>query len=150
MNKYICGVLVFCSLNYGPGPYVPAPPSWTKPFNSQEFLDNMMKNSLSRFNQPEDAKRYAKFFSAEKYGWGASQFSCLNTLWTKESNWRWNSVNKSSGASGIPQRLPGDHPIPTKWRSSAKLQVQWGLNYIKKRYSTPCGAWGAFQAKGWY
>ncbi len=39
--------------------------------------------------------------------WGRDQYSCLVALWERESNWRWNALNKSSGAYGIPQSLPG-------------------------------------------
>jgi hypothetical protein len=31
----------------------------------------------------------------------------LEKLWTGESGWRWNAENRSSGAYGIPQALPG-------------------------------------------
>jgi hypothetical protein len=36
------------------------------------------------------------------------------------------------------------------WRTNAVPQIRWGLNYIKSRYSTPCGAWDHSQATGWY
>ena len=39
-------------------------------------------------------------------GWGGDQFSCLVSLWNKESGWRTNAANPS-GAYGIPQALPG-------------------------------------------
>ena len=39
-------------------------------------------------------------------GWGSDQFSCLVSLWNKESGWRTDAAN-SSGAYGIPQALPG-------------------------------------------
>ena len=35
-------------------------------------------------------------------GWGDSEFSCLVALWNKESGWRVNAYNASSGAYGIP------------------------------------------------
>lgn len=85
-------------------------------------------------------------------GWGDDQFQCLDNLWTRESNWRHTAENKSSGAYGIPQSLPGSKmgSVASDWRTNPATQIEWGLNYIKGRYATPCGAWGAFQSKGWY
>jgi hypothetical protein len=85
---------------------------------------------------------------ASKYGWGADQFSCLNSLWNRESGWRVHAANPS-GAYGIPQALPGSK-MGAGWQNSARVQVAWGLGYIKSRYGTPCGAWSHSQSTGWY
>jgi hypothetical protein len=81
-----------------------------------------------------------------------TQFGCLVKLWDRESGWRTTAGNPSSGAYGIPQALPGSKMASagSDWRTSAKTQIKWGLGYIKGRYSNPCGAWSAFQSKGWY
>jgi hypothetical protein len=73
-------------------------------------------------------------------------------LWNKESGWRVDAENRSSGAYGIPQALPGSKmaSIAADWRTNPATQITWGLNYVAGRYSTPCGAWSSFQAKGWY
>ncbi|WP_336205601.1 transglycosylase SLT domain-containing protein [Nonomuraea sp. LPB2021202275-12-8] len=87
-----------------------------------------------------------------KRGWAASQFSCLARLWAKESGWNHRAGNRSSGAYGIPQALPG-HKMATKgrdWRTNPRTQIAWGLSYIKQRYGTPCRAWGHFQSHNWY
>jgi hypothetical protein len=84
-------------------------------------------------------------------GW-SSQFSCLDALWTRESDWRWNASNPSSGAYGIPQALPGSKMAANgaDWRTNAATQIAWGLDYIGGRYGTPCGAWSHSQSYGWY
>lgn len=82
------------------------------------------------------------------YGWGDDQFSCLVSLWNHESGWRVTASNPS-GAYGIPQALPGSKMGPG-WESNASVQISWGLGYISSRYSTPCGALGTWQSKGWY
>jgi len=82
------------------------------------------------------------------YGFGEDQWPCLFQLWTRESGWRVTASNPS-GAYGIPQALPGSKMGPG-WQNDASVQIQWGLGYIKGRYGTPCGAWAAFNAKGWY
>ncbi|WP_245679245.1 lytic transglycosylase domain-containing protein [Actinomadura hibisca] len=87
------------------------------------------------------------------YGFGGSgQFACLVKLWNKESGWRVNAANPSSGAYGIPQALPGSKMASagSDWRTNARTQIKWGLGYIKGRYGTPCGAWSHSQSVGWY
>ncbi|MDR1428307.1 MAG: ubiquitin-like domain-containing protein [Bifidobacteriaceae bacterium] len=80
------------------------------------------------------------------------QFKCLVALWDRESHWNTTAANKYSGAYGIPQALPGSKMASAgdDWRTNPKTQIKWGLGYIKGRYDTPCGAWSAFQSKGWY
>jgi uncharacterized protein YabE (DUF348 family) len=84
-------------------------------------------------------------------GWGGDQFSCLVSLWNKESGWRTDAANPS-GAYGIPQALPGDKMATAgaDWQTSASTQITWGLNYISGVYGTPCAAWGHSQATNWY
>jgi uncharacterized protein YabE (DUF348 family) len=100
---------------------------------------------------PNEARALAKSMVANK-GWSESEYNCLNNLWTKESNWRVTAENRSSGAYGIPQSLPGTKmaSVAADWRTNAKTQITWGLQYIQGRYSTPCGAWAHSQRKGWY
>jgi hypothetical protein len=85
-------------------------------------------------------------------GWGESEYSCLVSLWKKESSWNVYASNKSSGAYGIPQALPGSKmaSVGADWATNPATQITWGLGYITARYSTPCGAWGTSQARGWY
>ncbi|WP_213283919.1 G5 domain-containing protein, partial [Cellulomonas hominis] len=100
---------------------------------------------------PGSAQELGKQMAAER-GWGDDQFACLLQLWNKESGWRIDAENRSSGAYGIPQALPGSKmaSIAADWRTNPATQITWGLNYVAGRYSTPCGAWSAFQSKGWY
>lgn len=93
-------------------------------------------------------KRLAQTTMAARYDWCGDQFSCLHTLWTKESGWRVNAHNPS-GAHGIPQALPGSK-MGKGWQSNPKTQIDWGLRYIKKRYGTPCQALGFWKAHNWY
>lgn len=85
-------------------------------------------------------------------GWGTDQFACLVQLWQKESGWRVNAANSSSGAYGIPQALPGSKMASAgaDWQTNAATQITWGLGYISGRYGTPCGAWSHSQSVGWY
>ena len=85
-------------------------------------------------------------------GWTEGQFGCLDSLWTKESGWRWNANNGSSGAYGIPQSLPGSKmaTVASDWDTNPITQITWGLTYISNRYGSPCSAWGHSQAFNWY
>lgn len=86
------------------------------------------------------------------YGFSVkAQYGCLNSLWTRESNWRYNAAN-ASGAYGIPQALPGSKMATAgpNWQTDPTTQIKWGLGYIKNMYGTPCGAWDHELAYGWY
>ncbi len=86
------------------------------------------------------------------HGWSESEFACLDALWTRESNWRVNASNGSSGAYGIPQALPGSKMASAgpDWQTNPATQIAWGLGYVSGRYGTPCGAWSFFQSHNWY
>lgn len=85
-------------------------------------------------------------------GWGDDQFACLVALWNRESGWRVNAYNPSSGAYGIPQSLPGNKMASAgdDWETNPATQITWGLGYIAGRYGTPCGAWDHSESRGWY
>lgn len=85
-------------------------------------------------------------------GWGEEQWTCLDSLWQKESNWNHQAQNRSSGAYGIPQSLPGSKmaSVGADWRTNPATQITWGLNYIEGRYGNPCGAWDHSKRKNWY
>lgn len=86
------------------------------------------------------------------YGWDSGQFSCLDSLWNRESGWNPYAKNSSSGAYGIPQALPGYKmaTIAGDWATNAETQIKWGLGYIRSSYGSPCGAWGHSESYGWY
>jgi uncharacterized protein YabE (DUF348 family) len=85
-------------------------------------------------------------------GWTGDQWQCLDSLFQKESGWNPSAQNKSSGAYGIPQALPGSKmgTVAADWQTNPATQITWGLNYIAGRYGTPCGAWSHSQSTGWY
>jgi hypothetical protein len=84
-------------------------------------------------------------------GWAPSEFSCLVSLWNKESGWNTHAANPS-GAYGIPQALPGSKMAAAgpDWQNSYQTQITWGLGYIAGSYGSPCGAWAHSQAVNWY
>jgi hypothetical protein len=86
------------------------------------------------------------------YGWDGSQFSCLDEIWTRESNWDPHAENSTSGAYGIPQALPGSKmsTYGADWSTNAETQIKWGLAYIRASYGSPCGAWYFWESHSWY
>jgi hypothetical protein len=86
------------------------------------------------------------------HGWKSDQFSCLDKLWTKESQWKVNADNPSSSAYGIPQALPGNRMAAygSDWRTNPVTQIKWGLDYIESAYGSPCNAWAHSVASNWY
>jgi hypothetical protein len=111
------------------------------------------------------ASNGAKYFDAEALaflttyskGWTVSEWKCLQNLWQHESHFNPKARNMSSGAYGIAQFLPttwGNYKVEKT--AEAKLQIQYGLHYIEKRYGSindPHGAknaWAFWQKHGWY
>lgn len=87
-----------------------------------------------------------------QFGFSSDQFSCLDSLWTKESGWNVSADNPSSSAYGIPQALPGEKMATAgaDWATNPATQIKWGLGYIRDSYGTPCSAWAHSQATNWY
>ncbi|NSX38506.1 hypothetical protein HTS88_19175 [Pseudarthrobacter oxydans] len=102
-------------------------------------------------NDPAGAQAYAAGQLAS-YGWAADQMQCLQTLWTKESDWTTTATNPSSGAYGIVQSLPAEKMASAgaDYLTNYRTQINWGLNYIQERYQSPCGALNFHYANNWY
>ena len=100
---------------------------------------------------PEGAQAIARSLMGS-YGWGDGEFSCLQSLWNRESGWNYQAQNASSGAYGIPQALPGSKmsSVADDWATNPATQITWGMGYIQGRYGTPCSAWAHSESVGWY
>jgi hypothetical protein len=85
-----------------------------------------------------------------EFGFDESQFSCLDSLYVSESDWRVDADNPTSSAYGIPQALTQLHDLPADYMTSAESQIRWGLGYIQDTYGTPCSAWSFKQGNNWY
>jgi len=84
-------------------------------------------------------------------GWSGVQWTCLDSVWTRESGWGVSAQN-ASGAYGIPQASPGSKmaSVGADWRTNPATQIAWGLDYIAEAYGNPCGAWSFWQSHFWY
>jgi hypothetical protein len=108
-------------------------------------------------NTPEQNQALGQYLTAQR-GWVGDQWQCMDSLMTRESRWRHNADNPVSAARGIPQKMMSVHygaewrtsPTAAAWMADPEAQIEWGLDYIQRRYQTPCGAWSFFQNNGWY
>jgi hypothetical protein len=108
------------------------------------------KTSKESAMSPDKAlvKSYVEEMASTKYGWTGEQWLALDFILTKESGWRPEALNKSSGACSMFQAYPCSK-IPGDWKK-LENQVPWGLNYIKQRYGSPIAARSFWNQKGWY
>jgi hypothetical protein len=99
-----------------------------------------------------DPREMARQILKNKYNYGADQYSCFNFIIMRESKWDVHATNRSSGAYGIPQALPGTKmaTIASDWRTNPATQIIWGIEYMKKRYGSPCEAKVFKASHGWY
>ena len=128
-------------------------PAWTtvlSPVVNQQISVGTKTAPVGSTVPSGDAQQIAAGMVAA-HGWGSDQFSCLVSLWNKESGWRTDASN-SSGAYGIPQALPGSKMASagSDWQTNPATQISWGLGYIAGVYGTPCSAWAHSQQYNWY
>ncbi len=86
------------------------------------------------------------------FGFATGEMAALVPMWERESGWDYTAYNGGSGATGIPQALPGSKMATAgaDWRTNPATQIKWGLGYIKSTYGSPSSAWAFWQAHGWY
>jgi hypothetical protein len=121
-------------------------------FSSDLALVSSVSRQVELARTPLGAKKVAKSILLDEYGFSEKEYKCLNSLWTKESNWNYKARNKSSGAHGIPQALPASkmNVVSTDWRTNPVTQIRWGLRYISIRYETPCKALAKHKRSNYY
>jgi hypothetical protein len=90
-------------------------------------------------------------YALARLGGDGGQFSCLESLWGKESGWNPNAQNPTSTAYGIPQFLDSTWAgTGVAKTSDGYRQIDAGLIYIQQRYGSPCAAWAHSQQVNWY
>ena len=121
-------------------------------FSSELALVSTVSRQVELARTPLGAKKVAKSILLNEYGFSEKEYTCLDTLWTKESHWNYKARNKSSGAHGIPQALPASkmNVVSTDWRTNPVTQIRWGLRYISIRYETPCKALAKHKRSNYY
>jgi len=100
---------------------------------------------------PIEPKDYARSKTNEK------DFQCLIELWNRESRWNHKAISRTQDY-GIPQRHMPNHTNAQRkaFLRSPEKQIDWGLNYLRHRYSSELDASGICSGlahshrKGWY
>ncbi len=74
-------------------------------------------------------------------GIAPSDYMYVNYIVSRESGWNAAAINKSSGATGLCQALPGNKMATagSDWATNPVTQLKWCNGYAKSRY----GSWGA-------
>ncbi|MEU4967772.1 aggregation-promoting factor C-terminal-like domain-containing protein [Streptomyces smyrnaeus] len=76
-----------------------------------------------------------------EFGFSQKQWPALEKLWQRESGWRWNARNPSSGAYGIPQCVDLNTQILTRRGWLTHNQVRVGDETIGYNQSTGRSEW---------
>ena len=85
-------------------------------------------------------------------GISSGDHGIANAIIGQESGWRVNATNRSSGAYGIPQALPGSKMASAgaDWQTNPITQLKWMNSYVLGRYGSWQNAYAHKKAKGWY
>ena len=129
-----------------PAPTTPAP---TTPTNPPTSGGN--QNADVWHPTPAQAQAWASG-AAAALGWTGQQWEDLVWLWNHESGWQWDAKNPTSSAYGIPQCLIDVHPDcqGSGYHDNARVQMEWGMSYIKQRYGNPSKAREVWSQQSWY
>lgn len=116
------------------------------------YLNNgtsMGTQSLPSGGSPKDVVRRLML----EMGWPDSEWPALEKLVEKESSWRSDAVNPSSGAFGLFQFLGHENDQYGKlggYSKNVSDQARAGLQYIADRYGTPSAALDFHNSNNWY
>lgn len=81
-----------------------------------------------------------------------SQWGYVDHIITKESGWNYTAQNRSSGAYGLCQSLPGSKMASAgaDWKTNPITQLRWCNSYANARYGGWAGAYNFWLAKRWW
>lgn len=85
-------------------------------------------------------------------GIAPSDFPYVNYIVSRESGWNAAARNRSSGAFGLCQALPGSKMASagSDWASNPVTQLRWCSGYAKGRYGSWQNAYNAWVSKHWW
>lgn len=87
-----------------------------------------------------------------EYGWTENDYYAIVQIVNRESSFNPYAVNKKSGACGLFQAYKCSKMAKygSDYRTNYKVQIAWGMDYIKARYGSPTKAWNFWQSHHWY
>lgn len=85
-------------------------------------------------------------------GISPSDFAYVNYIVSRESGWNAAASNRSSGAYGLCQALPGSKMASagSDWQSNPVTQLRWCDGYAKGRYGSWAAAYNTWVSKHWW
>lgn len=85
-------------------------------------------------------------------GIAQSDFPYVNYIVSRESGWNAAASNRSSGAFGLCQALPGRKMASagSDWASNPVTQLKWCSGYAHSRYGSWSAAYNAWVSKHWW
>lgn len=102
--------------------------------------------SASGTTTPEENRAFlASIVSGE-------ELKCADIVIMRESGYRTDATNPSSGAYGVAQSLPAGKYAShgSDWRTNGKTQILWMKDYVDQRYGGFCGARDWHYSHNWY
>ena len=114
------------------------------PTTAGRIPDGVIENRKATQDEKNRNRKIAKDYASAGWGWSGREWTCLESLWTRESRFDNYAKNqRGSSAYGIAQLL-------REKDSRAEFQILRGLKYIDKRYKSPCRAYNFFLKHNYY
>lgn len=112
---------------------------------------------IQAVTKPPKPKAVSNKYSGSHSDWlraagvPSSAWSCAEALVMRESGWRVDATNPTSGAYGLPQALPPEKMATAgaDWRTNPVTQLKWMHQYVEQ-YGGWCGADAFQRANNWY
>lgn len=107
---------------------------------------NLSRESNGTMTSPAENREFlATIVSGE-------ELKCADTVVMKESGYRTDATNPSSGAYGVAQSLPASKYSThgSDWQTNGKTQILWMHDYVKGRYGSFCNALEFHKVNNWY
>ena len=106
--------------------------------------NGVIENRKATQDEKNYNRKLAKDYAAAGWGWRGKEWTCFESLWTRESRFDHHAKNqRGSSAYGIAQLL-GEQDVRSEY------QILKGLRYVDKRYSSPCRAYNFFLKNHYY
>lgn len=121
-----------------------------KPVKTSKNTQKKTNTSKPKINESEiTTYLYQKVI---EQGWTDKDYNAIVNIIIKESSFNIYSVNSKSGACGLFQAYPCSKmkSYGNDYKTNYKVQINWGIDYIKNRYKTPTNAWKFWQEHKWY
>jgi hypothetical protein len=110
----------------------------------KQIPNGVIENRKATKDEKDRNRKLAQEYASAGWDWRGREWTCLKSLWTRESRFDNYAKNqRGSSAYGIAQLLrEKDH--------RSEYQILRGLKYIDTRYGSPCKAYKFFLRNNYY